>query len=425
LLSDLRNAAVFREASRLPADLSRYVNDQAAILESPTILESAVSALPDLTLARTLEDGLVTATPESNQDVIIVSARGESAEQAVALANAVVDAYEDHILDSVAESAAEALAELQRLRDASLVTIDELEERLAANAEDLDAQLSLEQELTRALSLKQRMDSVRVDVAAFGSGIDLFEPARVDQVLADGPTQPTPVSFGLLGAFLLAGATGLAIAVREYVRPTIHTPGDITRHLDLRQLAVLADRPEVSSTTALEADSVIMRGAGAISASLTTRPDGAEIGSIVVSGTHSADVRGAVAVGIALDQVRLGAKTLLVQMDPDYRNLETFFPNLSSGDGTLTSVDVRDGRSLSIALGVLPEAPSKYDRVVVIGPDLERSQIYSLVAGHDFLVAVVPEGADANRLVRLLADPVRLARNGAGFVFVPAGSSRR
>lgn len=173
----LQAIAPFSPAETDPAtDPVRFVADQAELAVTGAILNSAGASLdPPLTLEETRPR--VTAVPSSESNRVIVSATGDTPEQAAALANLVLDGYRTAATERVKSATDEALG--------------------------IDA----DTEFRRNVQLRS---------AAYGDGI-----ADVEQ--ADEPTSaasPRPLQYlvvgGLLGAFVVAAWSAVRGANRAH-----------------------------------------------------------------------------------------------------------------------------------------------------------------------------------------------------------------
>jgi capsular exopolysaccharide synthesis family protein len=197
LLRDVRTTTVFGVTD--PADQQRFVADQIEILQSPAVLADAATSLSRIT-GETLS---VTAfakklsvrwSPDSN--VATAAFRGETAEEAMGGANALLDAYQT-LLES--QSTANSKAAIQFINQAiaeQQTTIDRLQQELLNEAE-------VEAPLTSQLpALIARAAAIVLQLTDLGSGTirnaleaeldSITRQVQLIRLTTDGdPSQPT------------------------------------------------------------------------------------------------------------------------------------------------------------------------------------------------------------------------------------------
>lgn len=196
-LTDPRESSIFD--SRGGVDPERYVLQQADLLTSRTILETAAERLGGELSASDLEDRLTTdRSIELSQLTITASAGG--AEEAAEIANTVALAYQDFARDQVQSRAQVAIAELEPLVNQLQTELDEV--RTEGDDGDPTSDARAQVLTQRMFDLDARTQQLAVDAAVFGSGVSIFEPAEPPI----GPSSPRPtrtaIATALVGGFL-------------------------------------------------------------------------------------------------------------------------------------------------------------------------------------------------------------------------------
>jgi Mrp family chromosome partitioning ATPase/capsular polysaccharide biosynthesis protein len=204
-LADPGTQVAFREAAR-GVDPARYVPQQAERVESEPVLRRA-SELLEGRLTPAQVAARLSVEPDVGLALLSIAARGESPEQAVAVATAAAQAYQDVTQEANLTAAQAAVDQLQVARAAVQENLEATEEALADDPEDLVAQTRLNALSQQILDLEARAQQLAVDAAVLGSGVDLVENATLP---TDAAT-PTPVRDAIL-AGLLAGAAASAAA---------------------------------------------------------------------------------------------------------------------------------------------------------------------------------------------------------------------
>lgn len=204
-LADPRNTAVLGE-DRVAIDPERYVAQQGELLTSRPVLERAAEALGEGTTAGDV-DGAVAVTTDPESDRVEVTATAGDPQEAAATAQAVADAYEAVVSEGQLARAQDAVDQLAPAREDLQRRLDELQAQSPPGIQNpvLDGQVAA---LTQQLGdLEARAQQVQVDAAAFGSGVQLTEPAEAPT----GPSSPSALLWTAAGVLLGAGAaTALA-----------------------------------------------------------------------------------------------------------------------------------------------------------------------------------------------------------------------
>ncbi|MGH8904974.1 MAG: AAA family ATPase [Egibacteraceae bacterium] len=206
LLTNPGTTGAFRaELGEASVEARQYRDGQLLVMRSGPVEQRAAQLLGQGMTAEELERRVrVEASGEFGNVEVIASDRDP--QRAAAIANAVVDAYQQVTGESAQARTDAAIAQLQQV-------VTDVQGRLAdlagrVRAAPTDTGLLAERDVTieRLAALEEKISQVRVDAAAFGSGVSFPEPALP-------PREPArrPVQVGLISAILgLLGATVLA-----------------------------------------------------------------------------------------------------------------------------------------------------------------------------------------------------------------------
>jgi capsular exopolysaccharide synthesis family protein len=249
-LADPRNLTTGGGDTRPVIDPVRYVPQQAERVTSRPTLERAVELLEDPFDAAALDTLVVEA--DIDLATIEISVDSRSAERSARVANAVAAAYEQVTSERTMQDALTAASELDDARAALESRILDVERELATTDEDDPARVILVNRLqtwnAQLLDLEQRAQTLTLDAAVRGSGVDLFEPA----VPPTRPSHPRPVRTALLAAAL---AFGLASAGAYWLagrRRTVTDRGTPGRVLGAPLLGEIPDYGRVRGTSLVE-----------------------------------------------------------------------------------------------------------------------------------------------------------------------------
>ncbi len=158
-VQDPRSSIVFDQALRL--DPERYVADQIEIMKSRTVAEESVALLDDdgpgssVTVAQLLS--FLNVSAADSTDLISITFSDPAPDIAIAVANAVADAYESTSRSSAEATFADALAQLD-------VSITDRERDVAAIRSELDDLRDTEAD---RLALETSLEEAVVEVLAF------------------------------------------------------------------------------------------------------------------------------------------------------------------------------------------------------------------------------------------------------------------
>ena len=202
-LADPRGNAAFGQGVTTEASFIRYVAQRADVAGSDEVLSAAADEL--------VADGLdldpielrsrVETSGDDRGDVS-VTARGEGAQEATAIANAVTDAYREVTL---AQHASE--------RESIIAAMEEARELTASRGESTAPASPGAQATAEALArIEIRLTDVMVDAETFGDGVLVVDQAVVSTATGGG----TPLRNAIVGALIgLIFAIGIGFVRSE------------------------------------------------------------------------------------------------------------------------------------------------------------------------------------------------------------------
>ncbi len=203
LLSDPRTSGGIAEDIGLVLDPSRYVRNQADVMSSPQVAEQASILLGGELTTRQVQRN-TTVTPAPDRDKVTVRATQPTAQGAVALVDALVEAYEIVVQDSIESRVAVAIATLQAAETETRARIADLDARIEDDGEDAVLQAQRDAAVSQLISLESRIDALTTNATLYGSGVQVYVPPDEPQ----SPIQPKPLRnaaiAGVLGFFAAA-----------------------------------------------------------------------------------------------------------------------------------------------------------------------------------------------------------------------------
>ncbi|MFQ5524466.1 MAG: AAA family ATPase, partial [Acidimicrobiia bacterium] len=320
ILADPRKAGVFRDATRLVIDPSRYVRNQAERMVSSEVLLDAAQAVGiDLPLNELRE--LVNATPATNLDQITVTALDPTPEGAAALANAIVEAYQRDVTEEVQANAAAALAELDAQQQELQAQIDALDAQLDTDPDNAALQAQRDAAVTQIINLKARADQIAVDAALYGDGVELFERSEIPE----SPARPQPVRNAAVAAMLgLMGAGAFAWwrAENSQTADHRHDPAPI---LGAPLLGVIPELELVGSTGRIPAATNPNSPAGEsyqfVASSIDYSLTDERKHVLLITSPAKADGKTVTTANLAVAMSRAGREILVVDADERARGL--------------------------------------------------------------------------------------------------------
>ena len=364
ILSDPRNAGVFRDESRIVIDPVRYVRTQAELADSTPVL-TRVADMTGGTISVETLDARISTRASRDLDLITIVAEDPTATGAKQLADATGQAYQDQVRFEVEQNAAAAIAELTEAKTAIQAQVDALDAEIARDPDNASLQAQRDAAVSEGITLESRMNQITVDAALYGSGVQLFEPAD----LPAGRSQPTPLRNAALGGFLgLMGGGAYAwwLGERRRVASSRHDAAPI---LGVPLLGVVPNLESVGATTKLptldQPTSVAAEAYHFIASSLEHSIDTDAVKVILVTSPTPGDGKTITAFNIAIAAARGGRRVLLVDADERARGL-TRWSQLENakglsdlGNGTpLADIRVPQAQGTDLSIGIIPAGTS-------------------------------------------------------------------
>ncbi|HEY5011841.1 MAG TPA: polysaccharide biosynthesis tyrosine autokinase [Acidimicrobiia bacterium] len=307
--------------------------------------------------------------------------------------------------------------------DQSLVAAGKTPLRTSALLTSLESQLN--QSLPGYTALQQQYFQILQANAAAQPTVALIADAQKPTT----PSQPTPVKYGIIGAFLgiifgIAGAFGF-----ELLTDKVRSRQDVERFSRLPVLATVprrgkrgdANRP-VSLTAPASARAEAYRAARSGVQFLSMR---APMSRIVVAGLRAKDHQDVAAANLAVTLASAGARVVLVDVDLRGGQLHDRF-GLTRGNG-LTSVLLGDSTLAEVlrpvevaggALRVLSTGPLPPNPADLVASDSLAAVLSQLADGADFVVISAPPLLPFN-------DALALARHADGVIMVATARRTR
>jgi Mrp family chromosome partitioning ATPase/capsular polysaccharide biosynthesis protein len=320
ILSDPRNAGVFRDQTQIVIDPQRYVRNQAALATStPALLRTSEligGRLGPGDLAAT-----VTAQSSRDLDLITITASDATPYGAKEIADAVGQAYQDLVHEGVQASASASITELEGARAELQARISQLETEIAAGGDSAALQAERDAAAAEVVSLNSRAKEIAVDAALYGSGVQVFEEAE----LPESPAQPRPVRNAALGGILgLVAACAFAwwLGQRHRIAESRHDPAPV---LGSPLLGVVPDLELVGSDgkapSLTQPGSVAAEAFRFVASSLMSaiKEQGASV--VCVTSARQGDGKTVVALNVAAAAALGGRRVVLVDGDTRARGL--------------------------------------------------------------------------------------------------------
>lgn len=319
LLTDPRNAGLFRDVRPGTTDPVRYVRNQAQRIRSTAVAARTVSLLEDAVTVDEVREG-VEATPSAELDLITVMASGSTGKEAAALANAVIRAYREVMAEEVAQSTEEAATELRTALGQLEARVSASQGLLAASPGDEVAALQLDADVRELLATQQLIERLAIDASLYGSGVELVEPA----VEPDEPVAPRTLRNTLMVALLGFGAVAAFKVWRGDALRRVdhrHEPQEVLGVPLLGTVPDLGDLVgEAAYPTLSEPDSPAAEAYRFAAAAMETRL-GLHLRSIVVTSAGAGDGKTTVALNLAVALQKDTRKVLIIDADTRTRSL--------------------------------------------------------------------------------------------------------
>ena len=206
LVSDPRSTGGIAEEIGLVLDPSRYVRNQADIMSSSQVAEQASLLLDGALTPREVERS-TTVTPAPDRDKLTVKGTQPTADEAVALVDALVAAYEIVVRDSIESRVQLSISTLQTSLAETQARVADLDAELEDDPENAVLEAQRNAAVTQLIALENRIDALATSAALYGSGVQVYVPPDEPQ----SPVQPKPLRNAAIAAVLgFAAAATLA-----------------------------------------------------------------------------------------------------------------------------------------------------------------------------------------------------------------------
>ena len=314
LLVNPRDVGVFGEIGQGSVDPGRYLQNQAQRLESSTVAARAAEQLEgDLTAAEVRER--IAATASTEADLLGVTASAATAEEAAALANAVVEAYQEVGSADMRELMNRSIAELEKAQGGIQARIDAAQAVVDEFPANEFAERELDAAVNELIANEQLTERIAVDASLYGSGVDMVEPA----VPPESPAAPRTAQNTVLAALLgLGGSVALAVWRSRKSRRADHRldPGEIL-HVPLLgvvpDLGLLSGLAEHCPTVA-EPDASVAEAYRFVATALEHELKG-DVRRVVVTSALPGEGKTTVALNLAAALEQGARPTMLVDAD--------------------------------------------------------------------------------------------------------------
>lgn len=302
-------------------DQERHVRNKAEAANSYAVAARASEMLDGQVTPEQIHEDLVEARPSVDVDVITVSARASSPDDAALLANTVSEAYQELASEDERENAEEAMKELQESKSDLQARIDRLENQMEENPDDSSLQAERDAAVSQLMTIEGRADQMAVDAALQGAGVEHFEEARPPE----SPAQPQPTrNAAVAGVLGLLASSALAWWRAEHTQsadrrqdaaPVLRAP--LLGHVpDFKAAGVTTDDPARSAPHSAPAEAYQF-----VVSSLEYALAQNDGSSVIVTSAGKGDGKTVTALNLAVAAARDGRRVLLVDGDERMRGL--------------------------------------------------------------------------------------------------------
>lgn len=395
------------------ASTTRYIEQRAQFTTNDVVLGQVAGDVGGTSISQLRER--ITVKPVSGTNTIVVTAQGTTADDAVALANATVNAY---------RSQSAALADQLRAKAADELSASQQAVRAAAgNKSD-----PLSQAASSTLADLQRQGAeLRVNALVFGDGVDFVNAARVEDATVPGaPLRDIAVGFvlGLAAAAVVAWVRAdRDRRVVDASRPTAILGAPLLGVIQKQDRGVLGTRLANPSNSSANGTSTTLASSQyhLVGTALTRRT---LQGVVSVIGPATAHDRWNSTLNVAVALAADGGQVLVIDADPA-GNVSKQLTAIGGGepprdvDGPGAQprrIQVRkDVELLLLSPGSASELNTgpaarefaekvwidreKYDMIIVDAPSIDTTPLVpALMRVSTGILAVVPRGCDESSI---------------------------
>jgi Mrp family chromosome partitioning ATPase len=433
-LTTPRENSVLSAGSLGDASLARYTAQRARFVTSDTVMEAVAArlGLTDITALRRR----VSVTPSNTSNILTITAEGDTGDEAVALAAAVIETY-----------AAETQADVAQRTERAISTIRETQEEITGGLADGSTEAPAAAETLSVLELQA--SELATDAELFGDGVEFVTAPRPEAVATAGPPL-REFGLGLVLGLVIAATVAWLRADRDRGVTTSLQPEAI---LDAPLLGELRARGDVVLQVRPDLARMPSRDFQIVWSSLhrLVRQESARV--LLVSATGNAP-HSSTALNVAVAAARDGLRVLLVDADVEraamtgalgvptghagvsdllQRDLEVSrvaFTVQVGGDRTLSVLPAGTAATdVTVATPIVERAVAnwrdQFDLVVIDAAPVGNGQLSAVLAGVvDGLLVAIAKGSDERplhelrRRISLYGTPVM------GYVFAAPAARR-
>ncbi len=320
LLTDQRAAGGIATDQIYYSDPGRYVRNQAAIFKSPQVAQRA-SEILDGALTPGQVQASTAASAATDIDAITVSGTRPTASGAVAVVDAVVQAYGETIQEGIASEVESTIQTLEQAKLDLQVKIAQFDAQLAIDPASPGATAQRNGAVAQLVNIDTRIEQLSTNAALFGSGIQLYVPPEVP----GAPFQPRPKRTAAIGLVLgLVAAGGLAWWRAESDQRA-DDPNAPARVLDAPLFAAVPEFSDAGVSTPIP--TITDLGSGAAEAyhfavtSLSFALGQINGTTVVVTSASPGDGKSVTALNISIAAAQDGRRPLLIDADERARGL--------------------------------------------------------------------------------------------------------
>lgn len=417
-------------AERLTKTYQRLVKDRE-------VLTAAVAANPDLGLTVEQLDRIVTATAESNTQLLIVTAADTDPVRAAAVANGVAEAFAAYVKERSTSSGGQSLEQLEQAFSGVDKQIADTTAQIAAlqsgpNAADPAT-------ATRIAALQASLDTLRPTYASLlASMADAKARAAVtvDQVTLsgaayppDGPYAPNRTVNVLLGIIFGLIVAGGAVALLDYLDNTVKATTDFAQVSGAPLLSTVMSVPNVTSGAKQlfvleQPKSAAAESIRLLRTNVEFASAASEIATIGITSAHPGEGKSTIASNLAITLAQAGFVTALIDADLRRPSQHRIFGE--SNDRGISSLLTYPDKPWSWAaretavpnLTMIPSGPLPPNPADLLSLDRLRNLLTELRQTFDVIVIDTPP-------VLAVSDPLIVAAHVDGMIVVALGGKTR
>lgn len=340
LLNDPRTSGGVAAEIGIVLDPSRYVRNQAQVLESPQVAVRA-SELPGGDPDPTEIQETTSATAARDLDVLTIRSTQSTAEGATAAVNAAAAAYEEIVEEGISSKVSASIATLEESKADLHTRIAEIDAQMVGDPDSVTLGAQRTAAVANLVALDTRIEELSTNATLYGSGVQLYVAPQVPTA----PVQPKPFRNAAIAPVLgviAAGAWAWWRSEKDQGVGDRNTPAVI---LDAPLLAVVPEfsgaGPDGPNPALTNPDSVTAEAYHFAVSSIRFALEQIDGTTVVVTSTAPGDGKSITALNIAFAAAKDGRRPLLIDADERARGL-TGFSGYSIGLGL---TDLRNGRA--------------------------------------------------------------------------------